>query len=518
LLESDHFFCHNIKKLFIFAADVNENTDNVRHLRLGISETFSFSILYIKALIVLYFDEELSEFVDLDEKSWNEFVKQKKKHLRFALSPGSVRFEEEKHSFKRNRLTSPPVFDLIIGNLLAVKGEIEQKLRQRFHAEHTKENFPFLCVVNLSRSGKSLLLDEIFRHENNIVVIPITYHSSTSFTSKETDCVATAIQYFWLRVFLAVSGMTLSFYDAFSEFGNQLNGFRDVCRLLKELKLPSFGLEEKNIVFCVDEFSALTDAANGRWNKREKTDFVKELQNRKCPRPFRQFVFIGFNEEMTSLLVTGASVDSFTLKHCSFKESKPLLRLIYSHYEKINWKEHFPVLIYESVKSVPGLIGQWAEFVCDQVYVSSLETFAGKVPWLKHLVEQSRIQANYLLMLKYFVYYECRIPIPEEFQSELVSSAIGVCNEPQQTVEIPPICITVLTLFMKKRSVDTTLLKNLSDALTVIESYKLHDKAGSSFKSFVKIIIKIRFEVRLYGRKLGISQPISYGVRSPSES
>lgn len=60
---------------------------------------------------------------------------------------------------------------------------------------------------------------------------------------------------------------------------------------------------------------------------------------------------------------SNAPVMTFALSLCDFSSAKPLLQLIKKQYDE-NFDNHgikFPLLLYEVVKSTPGLVSLWAE-------------------------------------------------------------------------------------------------------------------------------------------------------------
>ena len=98
--------------------------------------------------------------------------------LQFLLPPQKV-------EYSRVQLATKPVYgqEYIVGNLIETKNDVEKFLTEKKDGGIRREIVPFLCVVNPPRHGKSLLLDNIFAGDTNILVISITYNTDSSFDS-----------------------------------------------------------------------------------------------------------------------------------------------------------------------------------------------------------------------------------------------------------------------------------------------------------------------------------------------
>mmetsp|Transcript_16374 Transcript_16374/g.17109 ORF Transcript_16374/g.17109 Transcript_16374/m.17109 type:complete len:203 (+) Transcript_16374:2-610(+) len=106
-------------------------------------------------------------------------------------------------SYKRSELAISPAFgnEYIVGNLNSIVKEIETHILNSMNKDkNVKENYPFHCIINPPRHGKSLLIDRLFVNNEEVVVISITYNSTTGLVKGETDNPETAIKWFWIRV------------------------------------------------------------------------------------------------------------------------------------------------------------------------------------------------------------------------------------------------------------------------------------------------------------------------------
>lgn len=149
---------------------------------------------------------------------------------------------------------------------------------------------------------------------------------------------------------------------------------------------PFIDESSKKQLPAVDEFSKLTDELN--WSKEQKAEFVRSLSNEKQNDPITQFEMTGFNNEMTGLREESSpNVIFFSLSLCEFSSTRPLLKCIVDRYTR---KKDVPMLLFETVKSTPGLVGLWAERVFRLNFLDrSLADFVNGLQWIHHVIEDS---------------------------------------------------------------------------------------------------------------------------------
>lgn len=265
----------------------------------------------------------------------------------------------------------------------------------------TKENLPFFCIVNPPRHGKSLFLDSIFKDRSDIRVVPMTYNNNSNLTDVEMHSPRHALFNFWLRFICSVTGDSLTYLQqTLLDSHHPIGGFREVgveytldwakeIILQKYNRNPFVDAESKQqlpLIIAVDEFSKLTDRMKEKnWRKEEELEFLSKLNNAKRLDPLVQFVLTGFNTEMSSSVrESGAKFKCLSLTLCDFSSSKPLLREIVRAYRER--KVAVPMLLYETVKSTPGLVGLWAERVfTENAFDFSLAIFKDNLQWIKNI-------------------------------------------------------------------------------------------------------------------------------------
>lgn len=421
------------------------------------------------------------------------------------LPPGNI---------ARKMLTNAPAFNIIIGNFESIKKDIEGFLLSKKDSRKIKENLPYLCLINLPRYGKSLLLDQLFCAEKGVLVISITYNSTSPLSSPELDSVETALSYFWIRVFMSLSSDSIStLHDVYKEYGANCSSFEQVIGICNE-NLSAPITYDTDIVICVDEFSLVTDLAKKLWTSEQQTYFTNRLQEWKSTKPIRQYIMTGFNKEMTKLLRSASTVKPFALQHCSFRAAKPLLLKIYEKYDQFNKAKRFPVLIYECIKSSPGLIGQWAEFVSENLFIYDLEVFVKRINWLSLLTESKKnegddyspLERNWNLVLQFLVYNEFSVKITSELENTLISSNLAINLQKSNDLELSPFPILALSRYYYVNAVQPRehLLRSINNQteaiFKVIESYDTNKKHG---KYFVEGCLRLRLLFRQLQQKEG---------------
>jgi hypothetical protein len=180
-------------------------------------------------------------------------------------------------TYTRSKLTYEPAYGFIIGDL---NNKIEQIENHMFHQskESIKEvQTPFYCLVSPPRHGKSLLLDNLFKNNQNVLVIEITYNSTTPTLLQEVRSVDMAIRFFWIRVLKSIMKDNRHMENILDSYNENQVRFTDVHHILNLARqkysrscIYKSNGEPKNIVICVDEFSNFLDFV--RTGDEEKTE------------------------------------------------------------------------------------------------------------------------------------------------------------------------------------------------------------------------------------------------------
>ena len=169
-------------------------------------------------------------------------------------------------TYKRLLFTTPPVFgdEFIVGNLNEIVLGIEKHILESMKRNaNIKENYPFHCVINPPRHGKSLLLDRLFLNDDKVVVIGVTYNSTSGLIEGELDNAQTAMRWFWMRVLKSM----LQISDPLDSLSHLLQPEQCSWPHIKSLIINGLSSNpfidedgnQKNILFCIDEFSVITD-------------------------------------------------------------------------------------------------------------------------------------------------------------------------------------------------------------------------------------------------------------------
>jgi len=411
--------------------------------------------------------------------------------------------------------------EIIIGNLENVVKSIEQLVdSSSSNSVHAKENYPFIYVVNPPRHGKSLLLDRLFLNRNDVYVVEMTYNSTTNLTVEETNSSKIALYYFWLRFIHALIPYELSLCELIDRVGSfdELKKY-DLLWTTKILKDAFFMTpfnnvngKSKSLLIAVDEFSKLIDAAQS-WNNKDKNSFVRSLQNEHKAMPFVRFVFTGFNRGITNLMEASCTpVSTFALSLCDFSSSKPLLQLIKKQYDE-NFNDHktkFPSLLYEVVKSTPGLVGLWAERLFHtKCRDSSLYAFAEHMTWSNKITNMDNLQNNWDLLVRFLICLEMKdVHGTESYDKELgdvgdsmITNLIGVMsNGDDRDKKVPlisPFCM--VQIVRKHPDVNNTfqqlLLTQLQSVIKTCEMWS--NDSGEAFENFVVSALNVRILLRM---------------------
>ena len=278
--------------------------------------------------------------------------------------------------------------DILIGNFNDLIKEVENHflMTQSDNLPLVKEDNRLICVVNPPRHGKSLFLDRLFIHRNDIRVVEITYNNNTRVYEEEIESYKIAIFYFWLRFIQSVTNTNYNLHQLQHIVGRFDPDEHYNLRWAKQIILNKFnmnpfsyqannngtttegwndnkaGWTDYPLVIAVDEFTHILDSTYKKWSYNNRIDFLNSFKNNLCTKPFVKFVFTGFNHNMNHYLEpSSAEIYYITLTLCDFTSAKPLLRFIINEYIRMN--RRVPMVLYEVVKSTPGLIGLWAESV-----------------------------------------------------------------------------------------------------------------------------------------------------------
>ena len=313
---------------------------------------------------------------------------------------------------------------------------------------------PFVCIVNPPRHGKSLFLDRIFFERDDFRVVEMTYSNNSNVTLLELQSPRQALFFFWLRFIGSVCGETFNsvkthshtYFDYNETTEYSLEWAKNI--LLRVYNRNPFvdavSKRELHLVIAVDEFSKLTDLTR-KWSQEGRDAFIRALNNEKQFDPVVQFVFTGFNMEMTTLIeASGAQVLCRTLTLCDFSSAKPLLKLIVDAYDSS--KEKVPLLLFETIKSTPGLVGLWAEKVFSlHCRDSSIVSFKESLSWIQHVCAETKysgattspLEDNWSLIVDHLKISEKQESESSEYQifdvttlgDKLISNLIGVSQQ-----------------------------------------------------------------------------------------
>jgi len=428
--------------------------------------------------------------------------------------------------FKRKNLASYTYTDkdkkeIIIGNLQDIVHTIEEIVENR-QVTAAKEEYPFICVVNPPRHGKSLLLDRLFWNRKDICVVEMTYNCITNLTKEEFNGTSSeALYYFWLRFIHTVITSSLSLVEVSNLVGSFDSSMEYDLVWAKDRLKVVFNMtpfeddmgETKPLLIAVDEFSKLIDVAE-KWNKNERNLFVRSLQNNKRAKPFVQFVFTGFNRGITNLMeASSAPVQVLSLSLCDFSSARPLLDVIKHEYDKnFNNKIAFPTLLYEVVKSTPGLVGLWAERLFHlRCRDSSLYEFAELLPWTKEIKSEENLETNWNLLVRFFICIEMKNKYAVQLYHKkvlevgelMITNLIGVMSNGQGTSTVPlisPFCMVIIVEKYKVQG-NNNLMKqlhtHLSAAIDACDADNTINKNGKFFENFVTAALKVRILLRM---------------------
>ena len=435
------------------------------------------------------------------------------------------------YEFQRRNVTSY-IPSKIIGNLPALVFEVERSILLNSGQNNlVKENLPFICIVNPPRHGKSLFLDRIFLNEKDIRVVVMTYNNNSNIIDRETLSSRYALFYFWLRFIGSVSGDTFQslretlfvhHYPTNTDFN--LTWAKSILyeRYNRNPFIDPVSMKELPLIIAVDEFSKLTDTLKSKWqsDRDNRDQFIRALNNDKSSEPLVQFVFTGFNKEMSGLMEeSGTNIDVKVLSLCDFSSAKPLLVDIVQEYGKRNIQEYgkrkVPMLLFETVKSTPGLVGLWAERVFRlHFYDYSLEDFVDDLPWIKQ-IRYTSVEENWSLIVDYLKLLETDGNdggwSSETWRSDLVIlgnklvlNLIGVMEKDgaDNMPLLSPLCFVCIIRsdYKPTNLLEQGLKDHMKEAVSACErrppKNERNENDGKPFEDFVAAALKTRIMLR----------------------
>lgn len=422
--------------------------------------------------------------------------------------------------FERKRLAIQPAYQMTIGNLSSVCAEIERSIMKFSETEiDCKENKPFITVVCPPRHGKSLLLDMVFKDNNNFLVIPITYNNATNICELETSDSANAIKYFWIRVLKALLGVQDSLMEVCERYNEHVHVWS--YQVVKRIAAASLPIDpfthkngsKKNVIICVDEFSLLTDIAGEKWDSIEKQSFIGNIRDcmRHCS-PIVQFVFTGFHSTMEDMMMSSALVDNYVLTLCSFSSSAPLLKKVCSAYDAVNIP--VPMLLFQAIKSTPGLVGLWAERVVGGNLDINLHTFQRHTVWLNKIVTEPSLSRNWSAIVRFIECIEhCGNSNSDQSTelalcgNQLINQLIAVGAYENNPPQIIPLCFVLITKAASQLQDMQPWVKSLHgcllfifEACQAVSPQSQSARTGQQFENFVLWALRCRFILRAQGK------------------
>lgn len=134
------------------------------------------------------------------------------------------------------------------------------------------------------------------------------------------------------------------------------------------------------------------------------------------------------------------------------------------------------MLLFQSIKMTPGLVGQWAEFVRDYIYVENIAAFRSKVAWLWKISEDSVIEKNWELLFKYLSVWEIYQQLPEsrefiDLEEKLVDAQVSIKGVGGGRLHMVPVCF-VLIAQVYRGSLHQELKTMLEELFMSIANYK----------------------------------------------
>ena len=268
----------------------------------------------------------------------------------------------------------------------------------------------------------------------------IIYNNNTRVYEEEIESYNISIYYFWLRFIQSVTNNSCNLHQLQDIIGVTFDPKEHYnLRWAKQIILNKFNMDpfsyqtnntstttegwndnkagwnDYPLVIAVDEFTHILDCTYEKWSYGERVDFLNSFKNNMCTKPFVKFVFTGFNHNLNYYLEpSSASIYYITLTLCDYTAAKPLLRMIVNEYIRIN--RRVPMVLYEVVKSTPGLIGLWAErllksggeagHIDGQIIDDSFANFAFPLPWIRVVTDKEDIYTNWQLIIQYFICFE----------------------------------------------------------------------------------------------------------------
>lgn len=349
-------------------------------------------------------------------------------------------------------------------------------------------------------------MDTLFFENPSVLVISITYNTGSNLDPNvELMSKETALRYFWLRVLksLLQSGEPLKNLDRiYQDCDLSLSNFVQICEEMYVTNPFLQGGKRKDVLICVDEFSLLTDKMCECFGESDTEWMTTQLHCQKMLSPFVQFVFTGFKTNMG--LVFGKSCNTVieSLTMCDNSESRPLLREIVKRYENAGYA--VPSLLLQSIKSSPGLLGQWAEFVTQNRFDRNVIHFASGITWLAKLIEadSNLILELWTLTKDYLCFIEMdrnAEAISMDISKRLDKAQVaGSQLRPKESLMLP-ICLILIAFVSFTNAMvpaqDRQLLTNLTNLFQAIDRTDASKKDEASLENFLLHTLMIRFEL-----------------------
>ena len=407
---------------------------------------------------------------------------------------------------KRRVLTAPPPFGYV-GKLLEITKQVEASMSFKELAEHqlAKEQFKMKCIVSPPRHGKSLLLGTLFKGQHEILVIEITYNSTSSFDPNvEGVSASSALACLWLRVVLSCldrhgdgTGVAkhLMFLDLQSAAIQSKLCFDDVVSLFP-------GLRNTHVVLCIDESSKMTDHFG-----KPGLNFARDVKQkimmgllqfvRGSPVPYRRHVVCtGFTRSLDRFLeLSGTRPDCFCIPPVDFTDTIQLGRQICDLY-KAKCLD-FPVFVWEVVKSTSGLVGWWMEHVKEVPHTSwpiNLRGFVGTLSWGADL--QNNANEHWKVLRSYLAEESCGNGSEVDFNlaNQLIDKSLAV-QESNGSFHLSPFALAVVVDAASQDFFNDPVLAHLKELMKACNKWK-DGVDGEPFEGFCFHALKARCLLR----------------------
>lgn len=229
----------------------------------------------------------------------------------------------------------------------------------------TKDDLEFVYISNPPRHGKSLLLDTLFNSRTDICEI----------LPDELDSVEGALCGLCLRLLYdLVHGNEHRWNDIWNEspFAMHLPMLRKtrnaspLLRLFRDMLHLSFGIAPAKLLICIDEVSRLIDDPKNKWSIQdsEQSRFWRCVYSlTRADTNWVREVMTGFTDTSFDAMAA-ADVRCRRLSLSMIITNAEEEMLVAELMRAYACKNHpFPNLLWNIVKSTPGLLGLWAQHI-----------------------------------------------------------------------------------------------------------------------------------------------------------